>query len=124
LGPPTAESRPKPPPPGALIVARRNLPPALQRLDPGRAERAGRDAGGPKILYPPNGATVEWHGEPVPLEASGGTGRLRWLADGRPLPQGQPRRELYWSPPGVGFTQLTVIDAAGRSAHATVRLEP
>ncbi|HWD59247.1 MAG TPA: penicillin-binding protein 1C, partial [Stellaceae bacterium] len=124
LGPPTMESRPKPPPPGALIVARRNLPPALQRLDPGLAERAGRDAGGPKILYPPNGATVEWHGEPVPLEASGGTGRLRWLADGRPLPQGQPRRELYWSPPGVGFTQLTVIDAAGRSAHATVRLEP
>jgi penicillin-binding protein 1C len=107
-----------------LLVARRDLPPRLQRLDPGPAERAGRDAGGPKILYPPDGSTVEWHGEGVPLEASGGRGPLRWLADGKPLPPGAPRRELFWSPDGVGFTQLTVIDAAGRSAHATVRLEP
>jgi len=124
LGPAIARSGLKPPPPGALLLARRNLPPGLQRLDPGPAENAGRDPGGPKILYPPDGATVEWHGEEVPLEASGGRGPLRWLADGRPLPQGDPRRELYWNPAGVGFAQLTVIDAAGRSAHATVRLEP
>jgi penicillin-binding protein 1C len=125
LGPAIARSGPKPPPPpGALLLARRNLPAGLQRLDPGPAENAGRDPGGPKILYPPDGATVEWHGEEVPLEASGGRGPLRWLADGRPLPQGDPRRELYWNPAGVGFAQLTVIDAAGRSAHATVRLEP
>jgi len=124
LGPPEAGGGPKPPPPGALILARRNLPPGLQHLDPGPAERAGRDAGGPKILYPPDGSTVDWHGEEVPLEAAGGSAPLRWLADGRPLPQGQPRHALYWSPGGVGFTQLTVIDAAGRSAHANVRLEP
>jgi penicillin-binding protein 1C len=114
----------KAPPPGALLVARRNLPAGLQRLDPGPVERTGRDTGGPKILYPPDGATVEWHGEEVPLEAAGGSAPLRWLADGRPLPQGQPRRELFWSPAGIGFTRLTVIDAAGRSAHANVRLEP
>jgi penicillin-binding protein 1C len=124
LGPPAAASGPKPPPPGAMLVARRDLPPALQRLDPGPAERAGRDTGGPKILYPPDGSTVEWHGEEVPLEAAGGHGPLRWLADGKPLPQGEPRRELFWNPDSVGFTRLTVIDAAGRSAHATVRLEP
>jgi len=124
LGPPAAASAAKPPPPGALLVARRDLPAALQRLDPGPAERAGRDASGPKILYPPDGSTVEWHGEEVPLEAAGGHGPLRWLADGKPLPQGEPRRELFWNPDGVGFTRLMVIDAAGRSAHATVRLEP
>jgi penicillin-binding protein 1C len=124
LGPPAASSGAKPPPPGALLVARRDLPPGLQRLDPGPAERAGRDSGGPKIVYPPDGSTVEWHGEEVPLEAAGGHGSLRWLADGKPLPQGEPRRELFWNPDGVGFTQLTVIDAAGHSAHATVRLEP
>jgi len=112
------------PPPGVLLVAGKNLPPALRRLDPGPAERAGRDAGGPKILYPPDGSTVEWHGEGVPLEAAGGTGPLRWLADGRPLAPGQPRRTLYWNPSGVGFARLTVIDSAGHSAHATVRLEP
>jgi penicillin-binding protein 1C len=124
LGPPTANGAPKPPPPGALLVARRDLPPRLQRLDPGPAERAGRDGGGPKILYPPDGSTVEWHGEGVPLDASGGRGPLRWLVDGKPLPPGTPHRELFWNPDGVGFTQLTVIDAAGRSARATVRLEP
>jgi penicillin-binding protein 1C len=123
LGPSAAKVAAKPPP-GALVVARRELPPGLQRLDPGPAERAGRDTGGPKILYPPDGSTVEWHGEDVPLEAAGGSTPLRWLADGRPLPQGAPRRTLYWNPAGVGFTQLTVVDAAGRSAHATVRLEP
>ena len=48
----------------------------------------------------------------------------RWLADGRPLPPGQPRRSLSWSPPGLGFTRLTVIDADGRSTSATVRLAP
>jgi len=124
LGSPAARGGPKPPPSGALLVARRNLPPGLQRLDPGPAERAGRDPGGPRILYPPDGSRVEWHGEEVPLEASGGLGPLRWLADGRLLPPGQPRRDLYWSPSGVGFAQLTVIDSAGRSARATVRLQP
>jgi penicillin-binding protein 1C len=124
LGPPANASGPKPPPPGALLVARRDLPPRLQHLDPGLAGRAGREAGGPKILYPPDGSTVEWRGEAVPLEASGGSAPLRWLADGKPLPPGEPRREYFWDPDGVGFTRLTVIDAAGRSAHATVRLEP
>jgi penicillin-binding protein 1C len=123
LGPPSANA-PNPPPPGALRVARRNLPPALQRLDPGPAERAGRDPGGPKILYPPDGSIVEWHGEEVPLEAAGGRGPLRWLADGKPLPQGTPRQELFWAPAGIGFARLTVVDTAGRSAHATVRLQP
>jgi penicillin-binding protein 1C len=105
LGAPAAGAGRKPPPPGALVVA-------------------GRDAGGPRIVYPPDGATVEWHGERVPLEASGGSTPLRWLADGRPLPRAEPRRTLYWKPGSVGFARLTVVDAAGRSAHATVRLEP
>ncbi|HEV2189335.1 MAG TPA: penicillin-binding protein 1C [Stellaceae bacterium] len=123
IGAPT-NPRPTPPPPGALLVAGRDLPLALRRLDPGPAERRGREVSGPKILYPPDGSIVEWHGEEVPLEAAGGTGPLRWLADGRPLPPGPPRKELFWTPAGVGFAHLTVIDAAGRSAHATVRLAP
>ena len=124
LGPAATRIGPQPAPEGALLVPRRGLPAALQRLDPGPLERVVQNAGGPKILYPPDGATVEWHGEAVPLEASGGRAPLRWLADGKPLPEGAPRRTLYWSPPGIGFAQLTVIDAAGRSARATVRLSP
>jgi penicillin-binding protein 1C len=113
------------PPAGALLVSPRDLPPRLRRLDPGPFE-TGRnaDAGGPKILYPPDGATVAWDGQPLPLEAAGGRSPLRWLIDGRPLPPGPPRRPLYWQPDGLGFAQLTVIDAKGRSARATVRLVP
>ena len=123
IGPP-ANPHPVMPPPGALLVAGRDLPLALRRLDPGPADRRGRDPGGPKILYPPDGSIVEWHGEEVPLEAAGGAGPLRWLVDGRPLPPGPPREELFWTPGGIGFAHLTVIDATGRSAHATVRLAP
>ncbi|HVC51462.1 MAG TPA: penicillin-binding protein 1C [Stellaceae bacterium] len=125
LGPPATNLPPKPPPPGALLVSRRDLPPRLQRLDIGPAERGARaSAGGPKILYPPNGSTVAWDGGEVPLEAAGGKGPLRWLVDGRPLSPVPPHHETAWRPAGIGFTRLTVIDAAGRSARAIVRLQP
>ena len=113
------------PPPGVLLVAHRDLPAALRRLDPAPREAGrGRDAGGPKILYPPDGAVVAWDGATLPLEAGGGQGPLRWLVDGRPLPPAAPRRTLYWQPADIGFVRLTVIDADGRSARATVRLAP
>jgi penicillin-binding protein 1C len=113
------------PPPGVLRVSRRELPPALRRLDPSPHEAGrGRDAGGPKILYPPDGATVAWDGTELPLEASGGSLPLRWLVDGRPLPPAPSRHPVYWQPHDPGFARLTVIDAGGRSARATVRLAP
>jgi penicillin-binding protein 1C len=75
-------------------------------------------------VYPPDGAVIEWRGEELPLEAAGGNRPLRWLIDGKPLPPGPPRWPLYWQPDGIGFSQLTVIDASGRSARSTVRLSP
>jgi penicillin-binding protein 1C len=125
LGPPSVKTGPSPAPEGALLLSRRELPPRLQRLQPNLLEATKNpDSGGPWILYPPDGAVVEWDGRDVPLKAAGGRGPLRWLVDGRPLPAGQPRRSFYWQPAGIGFAQLTVIDAAGRSARATVRLAP
>ena len=67
---------------------------------------------------------IEWRGEELPLEATGGKWPLRWLVDGRPLAVTVPRRATYWQPEGVGFAHLTVIDSNGRSAHSTVRLSP
>ena len=67
---------------------------------------------------------IEWRGEEMPLEAIGGKQPLRWLVDGRPLTPGPPRRGIHWQPEGIGFVQLSVIDAAGRSGHSTVRLSP
>jgi penicillin-binding protein 1C len=125
LGPPTAPGGPGPRPDGALIAARRDLPPGLQKLAPGAFDLdRSAEAQGPKILYPPDGSVVAWDGREVPLEAAGGHGALRWLIDGRPLPAARPRRTSYWRPSGIGFARITVIDGDGRSARATVRLVP
>lgn len=111
-----------PPPAGALLVARNQLPARLQRLDPGAPTRSEKAVRPPKIVYPPDGALVEWRGEDLPLEAVGGKGPFRWLIDGKPLPLGEPRRPVYWRPDGIGFARVTVIDAAGNSASSSVRL--
>jgi penicillin-binding protein 1C len=111
-----------PPPPGAMLVGRNDLPARLQRLDPRPLQRASASAGAPQIVYPPDGALIEWRGEELPLEAVGGRRPFRWLVDGKPLPSTPPRRPIYWQPEGVGFARLTVIDGEGRSAHSTVRL--
>jgi penicillin-binding protein 1C len=123
LGPamPRSETRQ---PLGALLVANKDLPSRLQRLDAGPPPRASASLVGPKILYPPDGALIEWRGEELPLEAAGGKRPLRWLVDGKPLPSPPRRRQIYWEPEGIGFARLTVIDGDGRSAHSTVRLSP
>jgi penicillin-binding protein 1C len=124
LGPASPEIA-RAPPPGVLQVAHHDLPPVLRRLDPPPgAAGGGQTAGGPQILYPPDGAIIAWDGTALPLEAGGGRGPLRWLVDGRPLPPAAPRRTPYWQPAEIGFVRLTVIDAEGRSARATVRLVP
>jgi penicillin-binding protein 1C len=109
---------------GALLAARNDLPARLQRLDPSPSPKAAASTGGPQIVYPPDGALIEWRGEELPLEAVGGKRPFRWLVDGKPLPSTPPRRPIYWQPEGVGFARLTVIDGEGRSAHSTVRLSP
>jgi len=124
LGPVPAMASPEPPP-EALRISRRELPQGLRRLDPGPFDKSrSTDPGAPKILYPPDGAVVAWDGTALPLEAAGGHGPLRWLIDGRPVVPAAPHRALYWQPDGPGFAQLTVVDAQGRSARATVRLVP
>jgi penicillin-binding protein 1C len=123
LGPAPATGR-SGPPPGALLAPWRELPPHLQRLAPAAPAEAGRNAAGPHILYPPDGALIEWSGGDLPLEAAGGRPPLCWLVDGRPLPPGEPRRQQFWRPDDLGFVRLTVIDAAGLSARSSVRLAP
>src|SRR6202008_835685 len=65
LGPamPRSETRQ---PLGALLVANKDLPSRLQRLDAGPPPRASATLVGPKILYPPDGALIEWRGEELP----------------------------------------------------------
>ncbi|MEL6373841.1 MAG: penicillin-binding protein 1C [Pseudomonadota bacterium] len=60
--------------------------------------------------------------EPVMLRASGGTLPLTWLVDGRVLKASPHERHVWWQPREPGFVTFVVIDAAGRTARASVRL--
>ena len=138
-----------PPPRDALIVARnRDLPPAMRVLMPQAARlhaataaldrpqgaspssrvAVGAPPKPPRILYPVANSVLEVSAaggdNTVPLKAEGGTGGLRWLVDGKPLPADPFRANPLWRPDGAGRARLTVIDTAGRSASIEVRVRP
>ncbi|TXL70461.1 penicillin-binding protein 1C [Vineibacter terrae] len=130
------------PPPDALIVARNSdLPPAMRVLIPQAARlqaatatlapapaSSGMRAAAitppkpPRILYPVANSTLEVTSDAVPLKAEGGSGALRWLVDGKPVPDDRFRAFPLWHPGGAGRTRLTVIDASGRSATIEVQI--
>jgi len=75
-----------------------------------------------RLLFPPPAATLAEGAGPVTLRAAGGVRPLAFLVDGAPLPHEPARREAAWTPPGAGFYRITVLDAAGQAASATVRV--
>lgn len=99
-------------------------PPALARFR--RADRAlaQADQSPPRITWPPHGGVLEvdMEGGPLALVAEGGRRPLRWLVDGRPVAGHPFRRQVSWTPPGLGFVTVTVIDADGRADRTRVRL--
>lgn len=116
-------------PPGALRLAREQLPVTLQRFEGPRFDRPrGVAEPAPQIVFPPQGARVELAGasgaqDPLVLKLEGGRAPFRWLANGRPLAEPSRRRVGYWVPDGNGYSTLTVIDAAGRTASVDVFVE-
>ncbi|MBL0901600.1 MAG: penicillin-binding protein 1C, partial [Reyranella sp.] len=111
---PGEDNHAKPAPGDALRVAsHRELPPRMRTIGP-----SGAMSGAPRIAYPPPDARIELGArETVALDALGGTGRLRWLVDGRPL------EGTTWTPDGAGIARLAVVDEAGRSSSVTVRIQ-
>lgn len=96
----------------------RNPPPALARLAPDGPAASGR-TDPLRILFPPDGATVESLEEDgIGLNAGGGRAPYRWVADGRPLAEGAS----FWRPDGDGFAKLVVIDSDGRRASTAIRV--
>jgi penicillin-binding protein 1C len=100
-------------------------PPALARFGAHDRPLGVTRGDAPLVLtFPPAGA--EFAAADIPhlgLRADGGRRPLRWLVDGRPLAADQPwRRETRWIPDGPGFYRLSVIDAEGASASATIRI--
>jgi penicillin-binding protein 1C len=72
-------------------------------------ERTGQEEA-LRLLFPPPGAVM------------GGRRPLTFLVDGDRLPADPARREAAWLPQGPGFYRLTVLDAEGSVARATVRV--
>jgi penicillin-binding protein 1C len=117
-------------PAGALRTPRNDLPAMMRRFSsPGDALReSGIAEAAPQIVFPPQGARVELAvaedaAMPLVLKLQGGRAPFRWLANGRPLDGSSRRRTASWQPDGAGFSTLTVIDAAGRTASVKVFVE-
>jgi penicillin-binding protein 1C len=106
-----------PPPPATLLSSTAQLPLPLQRFR--RPGDAALD-GGPAIAFPPDGSVIE--GTVITARITDGTAPFTWLANGRPVATSQ-RRDVALPDLGRGFSSLTVIDALGRSAQTTIRLE-
>jgi penicillin-binding protein 1C len=95
----------------------RDAPAALQTL-----EHAGA---GPHLIFPPDGSTViaDAYGPKSRgfVLAAGGQG-LAWYVDGAPLPTDPLSGKPIWRPPGPGFYRVSVVDAAGKTVEARVRV--
>lgn len=111
------------------VIARRDPSGIASRTDSlvasnatGPLARFDRGVSGPDIVFPPDGAEV-WADEPgrgFALPARG-SGPLRWYQRGVPVALDAGGQSL-WQPQGPGFYELTVVDAAGRSARTRVRV--
>ena len=60
---------------------------------------------------------------PLILKVNGGSAPFSWFVNGAPVDTRNRRRHSTWTPDGLGFSTLTVIDAQGRSDRVTVFLK-
>ena len=105
------------PPPPALIRLRPLAPPGLPD-----APHITFPIAESKLLIDAIPAEQGMSPTAVKLAAEGGQRPYRWLIDGRPVESRPFAREALWHPAGEGFSTVTVVDAAGRSSEAKVRV--
>ena len=108
-------------PAATLLVSNAQLPQPLQRFR-SRTAAFEADLDAPAVAFPPDGAEVELLSSGLLVKVRGGTAPFTWLVDGLPLQVATRDRESVLALPQTGFVTLSVIDAAGRSARATVRV--
>ncbi|MDZ7711086.1 MAG: penicillin-binding protein 1C [Roseovarius sp.] len=109
-----------PPPPETLILPTAGLPQPLRRF--GGAAADADDA--PKVAFPPDGVRLALPPDGLlTLKVAQGRPPFTWLANGAPVLTGQRRREVVLGGLGPGFSRLTVIDAGGRAAGVTLRID-
>ena len=109
---------PAPPPPAdTLILTTADLPIPLRRFGPAQPAAAG-----PALTFPPDGAVLAQADTVIKVE--GGVLPLTVLLNGTPVALGLRARHIDIGALGVGFSDIAVIDAAGRSAKVAVELRP
>ena len=84
------------------------------------------DAPGPRLIFPPNGATVMANGfgpaaRGLTLAARGD--HLDWYVDGALIAPDPVSGQAVWRPSGPGFFHVVVVDGDGRRAQARVRVK-
>ena len=122
---------PLPPAPrGAQLLPAAKLPPPLRRFRPaGTLAQTGPAP--PRIMFPPNGASLEQSAsgpdaklDPFTVRISGGVAPITVLVNGVPVTGARPdARDLLWQPDGPGFVRLTVMDARGAADSVLVRVQ-
>lgn len=118
-------------PADVLLATTATLPPPLRHLRSDVPKTIAATTDVPlRIAYPPDGALIDLGlklaggmAEPLALKASGGVPPLRWLVNGVPVGAADVRRQAAWQPDGAGFAEVSVIDARGATASASVRVE-
>ena len=125
--PPEPEGSPLRPHPAASDLPV-HLAPSLKRYAPRGAVLMTAEALGPRIIFPPSGATLEFGGQsgsapPIALEATGGAPPYRWAVNGVPLPLQSVGTTLTWLPDGPGFARISVSDRNNRTATEAIRLQ-
>ncbi|MBY5933665.1 penicillin-binding protein 1C [Tateyamaria omphalii] len=106
-----------PPPPDTLLLATADLPPNLRRFG-----QTMDQATQPKMVFPPDGAVLA-QSETVVIVA-GGTLPLTVLVNGAVVTTHAARREVDIGALAPGFSDISVIDALGRSTRSAIRVEP
>ncbi|HEY3797262.1 MAG TPA: penicillin-binding protein 1C [Caulobacteraceae bacterium] len=98
-------------------IAPKDAPRALQTLQRGDL--------GPRLVFPPDGATVMADGfgpagRGFQLAANGKG--LAWYVDGAPVVADPVSGKPIWRPAGPGFYRVSVVDGEGRTVVAKVRV--
>ena len=114
-----------PPPPQTLTVPNAALPLPLRRFAPaGEASAVAARPAAPdslRLTFPPDGAEMDAK-SPLTAKARGGRAPYTFLVNGAPVAIAQPQPSAEIPNPGPGFARMTVIDADGTSASASIRL--
>ncbi|WP_374574037.1 penicillin-binding protein 1C [Phenylobacterium sp.] len=106
------------PPSAPRPIAPKNAPEALERLQ--------QTGDGPRLIFPPDGATVQvagfGPGSRGLVLSAGGEG-LTWYVAGEPVAPDPVSGRVIWRPASPGFYRLSVVDGQGREAAARVRIK-